>query len=243
MDGTAKPSARKRLRLEAHPPPHCAAKSFIITINMNDQNRVHLFDNWAKNYDYSVQSANEFPFDGYERILDRVVALTEPRPEMKVLDLGTGTGNLAERFVVHKASIWGLDFSNEMLAKAREKMPQAHFAQANLLGEWPEEFQQRYDRIISAYVFHEFDLAAKMNLLQRLAERHLADSGYFVIGDIAFPTNEMLERAKKYVGNRWDEDEYYWVAEEAICVCEDKGFYAEFEQVSSCGGIFVIKPK
>ena len=210
---------------------------------MNDHKRVKLFDAWAKSYDYSVQSAKEFPFDGYERILDRIAELAEPRPDMKVIDLGIGTGNLAERFVAHRVSIWGLDFSDEMLAKARRKLPLAHLAQANLLGEWPEEFRQKYDRIISAYVFHEFDLATKMNLLQRLAESYLTDSGYFVIGDIAFPTDEMLEKAKKYIGDRWDEDEYYWVADETMHVCEDKGFHAEYEQVSSCGGIFIIKPK
>jgi putative AdoMet-dependent methyltransferase len=189
---------------------------------MDKENRVQLFDEWAKSYDFSVQSANEFPFDGYERVLDRVVELSEPQSGMKVLDLGTGTGNLAERFIPFKTSIWGLDFSTEMLAKASEKVPQARFAQANLLGEWPTEFQQRYDCIVSAYVFHEFELGEKISLLQRLAECNLVAGGYFVIGDITFPTRALHEKAKKHIGNRWDEDEYYWVAEEVVCECEKK---------------------
>ena len=118
---------------------------------MISENRVQLFDEWSKTYDYSVQSADAYPFDGYERLLDRVVKLSEPDASMKILDLGTGTGNLAERFVSCGTSIWGLDFSTEMLVKAKAKIPQANFAQASLLGKWPVEFEQKYDRIVSGW--------------------------------------------------------------------------------------------
>jgi putative AdoMet-dependent methyltransferase len=209
---------------------------------MSNEKRVHLFDEWAKYYDHSVQSAKEYPFDGYERLIERIVELSEPKPNMKVLDLGIGTGNLAERFISFKVSLWGLDYSNEMLVKARQKIPQANLGQANLFGEWPDEFEQKYDRIISAYVFHEFELVEKIGLLRRLAENNLVAGGYFVIGDISFPTNDSQKKAKEYIGNRWDEDEYYWVAEEDIRECEEMGFEVEYEQISSCGGIFCIKP-
>jgi hypothetical protein len=38
---------------------------------MSQTDRTQLFDNWAKDYDSAVASAEgDFPFDGYERVLD-----------------------------------------------------------------------------------------------------------------------------------------------------------------------------
>lgn len=210
---------------------------------MRDPNREDLFNKWAKNYDQSVQSAKEYPFDGYNLKLDRVIELADPQKDIKILDLGTGTGNLTERFLPFKVSIWGLDFSTEMLEKAKTKIPKGHFGQANLLEDWPKNFEQKYDRIVSAYVFHEFSRIDKINLLERLAKKYLHPGGYFVIGDISFPTTESQNKARKIIGTRWDEDEFYWVAEEDIKACEDKGFEVHYEQISSCGGIYLIKPR
>ncbi len=208
----------------------------------DNRERQRLFDEWARHYDHSVQSGQGYPFDGYDRVLDRILALAAPQPGMDVLELGVGTGNLATRFIEAGVTLWGLDFSNEMLAAARTKLPQARLAQADLLGEWPEAFQRRYHRVVSAYVFHEFDFAAKAALLGRLARHHLVDGGYVVIGDIAFPTREALARVRELAGRSWDEDEEYWVAAEAIPALESLGFSVAYEQLSSCGGVFVIRP-
>jgi putative AdoMet-dependent methyltransferase len=69
----------------------------------------------------------------------------------------------------------GLDFSADMLAIARQKVPQARFAQADLLGEFPEEFQRRFDRVIATYVFHEFPLSKKISLLESLFANNLLE--------------------------------------------------------------------
>jgi putative AdoMet-dependent methyltransferase len=210
---------------------------------MNYQYRIQLFDKWAENYDHSVLSANKFPFDGYERVLDRITELAKPLPGMQVLDLGTGTANLAERFVKRGSSVWGIDFSNEMLVKARTKLPQAHFVHADLLGEWPKTLRRRFERIVSAYVFHEFALDIKINLLQKLTNRYLTACGYIIIGDVAFPSLETKKRVQQHFADKWDGDEYYWVADEAIHACKRNGLYVDYEQISSCGGIFVVKSK
>ncbi len=141
---------------------------------MNDPDRRHLFDDWARHYDDSVRSGQGCPFDGYDRVLDRILALAAPQPGMDILELGIGTGNLAAHFAGTGVTLWGLDFSDEMLAQAREKLPGAHLARA---------------------------------------------------------------------GRSWDEDEEYWVAGEAIPALEDRGFAVAYEQISSCGGVFVIRGK
>ena len=209
----------------------------------NEQaDRVRLFDTWAQRYDASLASTDgDFPFDGYERILDAVVALADVKPGMRILDLGIGTGNLAQRFVQQDCAVWGVDFSTEMLAKARVKLPQVHLVQANLLVEWPIDIQPPFDRIVAAYVLHEFTLENKIAVLRR-AVPYLVPNSIIVIADIAFPTIAIREATiQRIYGNTWDDDEWYWAADEAIAACENVGLHTTYRQMSPYGGIFIFR--
>ena len=208
------------------------------------KNRLELFDAWAADYDVDVSAEEGFPFVGYERVLERVVqrAVSQsisPQATMRVLDLGTGTGALASRLAALPAEVWGLDFSSQMLAKAKENVPDATFLQADLLGDWPP--LPRFDRVVSSYVLHEFDLSAKLSILTQAA-RHLNDGGKVVVADIAFPNADIREAAHERWRDVWDESEHYWAADEALAACEGAGFTGSFEQVSLCGGVFVFEP-
>ncbi len=208
---------------------------------MSQTDRTQLFDRWAQTYDAAVPSADgDFPFDGYEQILDEVVRLAGVQPSMRILDLGIGTGNLAARFLQRGCAVWGADFSAEMLAQARAKLPHVHLVQADLLGEWPAELQLPFDRVVSAYVLHEFDLAAKISLLRRVASHHLAAGGCILVADIAFPTALAREEAAQRWADSWDQDETYWAADETIAACAEAGLQATYKQVSSCGGVFTF---
>jgi putative AdoMet-dependent methyltransferase len=209
---------------------------------MDPPDRTHLFDTWAQHYDATVTgTGGDFPFDGYERILDAVVTLAEVVPGMRVLDLGIGTGNLAQRFVAQGCAMWGVDFSAEMLAKARAKLPQVQLVQANLLAEWPAALLCPFDLIVSAYVLHEFTLENKIGLLRR-AIRCLSPGGMILVADIAFPSVVIREAAMQHIyGDLWDEDEWYWAADESVAACKSAGLHATYRQMSSCGGIFVVR--
>ena len=201
--------------------------------------RLDLFERWAKNYDDSVEGSEGFPFTGYAEVLARAVTLAAPTPDMRVLDLGTGTGNLAERFAQVDAKVWGLDFSEEMLAKARVKVPNATFLQADLLNDWSR--LPEFERIVSAYVLHEFDIETKLEILRK-STQHLMNGGSIVLADIAFPNEEVFEQAHERWQEVWDEGEYYWIADEALTACEEVGLEGRYEQVSSCAGIFIFRP-
>jgi putative AdoMet-dependent methyltransferase len=196
------------------------------------------FDEWAANYDRSVSDWQTFPFIGYPGLLAAIVALAGPRPNLSVLDLGTGTGNLAALFIYAGCDVWCTDFSEPMLAKARQKLPSARFVLHDLRTPLPAEFDRPFDRIVSAYVFHHFELDEKIRILQSLAA-HLAPAGRIVIGDIAFPDAAALERGKAEAGDEWDE-EFYWLADEALSALTEAGIQAEYSQVSSCAGVFVL---
>ena len=204
------------------------------------EDRKELFDRWATDYDATVAEAGptDFPFVGYEQVLEELVRWSDVHPHMRVLDLGVGTGNLAARFLDLECEVVGLDFSDEMLGKTRLKFPTLRLVQADLLHKWPAELDQAFDRVVSAYVFHEFDLSSKMMLLQRLTSRHLSPDGSALIADIAFPTSQAREAASRRWARTWDPDEYYWAADETIALCKEVGLGVRYKQVSSCAGIF-----
>jgi putative AdoMet-dependent methyltransferase len=206
------------------------------------------FDAWAENYDQSVVNTQGFPFTGYENVLDKVVQLATPQAGMSILDLGIGTGNLALRFDASGREIWGSDFSAAMLAKAQVKLPKARLFQADLRAllqrdsnqSWPASLKRRFDRIVSAYVFHHFELGDKVEMVNIFVHKHLEPSGKLIIADLAFQNQNALEDVKQAAGNEW-EDEYYWLADETLPALKKIGLKATYTQVSPCAGIYSIE--
>lgn len=212
-----------------------------------------LFDEWAGSYDRSVDGRSGFPFEGYDQVLDLVAERALVEAGMDVLDLGIGTGNLAGRLLDAGCVVWGLDFSLEMLAQVHRKYPQIELVKADINGDWPIDVDRRYDRVVSAYVLHEFDLDSKVRLLRKLVCDHLVEGGRAVIADVSFPsrtargdaeklfTSTWDEEKQDWKSGLWDEDEYYWAADEAIEELAHVGLTASYTQVSFCAGIYVIE--
>jgi putative AdoMet-dependent methyltransferase len=201
-----------------------------------------LLDAWSESEDDATDSPEHpFPHGSYEQVLDEVVKQAGAVRGQSVLDLGTGTGNLAAKFAALGCSIWGADFSTEMLAQACAKLPGATLVEMTMAEEWPPSLARRFDRIVSSYVLHEFDLKTKVGILQRAAA-HLAPGGRIVIGDIAFRTVAEREAARDRWYERWDDDEWYWAANEAVPALRAAGLNARHVQVSECGGVFVVTP-
>lgn len=208
---------------------------------MSDSERLKLFDEWSDGYDDSIASEQGFPFAGYSMVLDEVARRADAKRDMTILDLGIGTGKLAERFVGSGCRVCGMDFSPKMLAKARARLPGVELIKADLRGEWFLEQNRSFDRIVSGYVLHEFDLDSKVRLLGKLARDHLRPSGRIIVGDICFPTKGDRERARQVWSDRWDDDEYYWAADEAVAALRKDGLRAEHCQLSECGGVLTIE--
>src|SRR5512138_2655255 len=86
-------------------------------------------------------------------VLQNLVETGELKPASNVLDVGCGTGNytIALEKTIH-CSCWGLDPSEEMLAKAREHTHTTRFqiGQAEQL-DYPAEF---FDMVFSVDVIH-----------------------------------------------------------------------------------------
>ena len=198
---------------------------------MQNQDRINLFNRWAQNYD-PASMPGTFPFSGYDAVLDGIASLCNPQPNQLVLDLGIGTGNLAQRFHQKSCTVYGVDFSSEMLQKIGF-LPDSQLIQADLLNPLPDNLPT-FDHIISAYVLHEFPQAQKIAILTRMADR-LKPTGKLIIGDIAFPTQADHDQI-----DGKDPDEYYWITATDIPALETAGFAVQYQQISVCAGIFQI---
>jgi predicted TPR repeat methyltransferase len=133
--------------------------------------------------------------------------------------------------------VWGTDFSPAMLDIAQVKAPDATLIQMDWTAEWPEALQQRFDRIVTTFVLHEFDLATKIGLLQRLATHHLVEQGLIIVGDVAFVT---ADERRQSGAESWDEDEHYWAADETMAASAGTGLEFTFKLISWCTGVFVV---
>jgi putative AdoMet-dependent methyltransferase len=196
------------------------------------------FDQWAPQYDSDVYDEG-FPFTGYQHVLAECVRLADARAGMTVLDLGVGTGNLAELFLALGCELWCTDFSSKMIDVARAKLPAAQFFLHDLCQPFPASFFHRFDRIISAYVFHHFKLPEKIGIIRRLVDDLLLPGGCLVIADISFPSLQALEIPRAAAGKDWD-DEPYWITTEALPALKTIRADAAYTQVSNCAGIYTL---
>jgi ubiquinone/menaquinone biosynthesis C-methylase UbiE len=125
---------------------------------MSDRTR-KAYDQWASTYDISPnpQIVLEFP---------DVLGLLAPIAGETILDAACGTGRYTMAIAEHGAVAIGLDFSTEMLAIARRRMPATEFYAADLMKPLP-------------FVSHRFDA-----ILTAQALKHVPDLG-IVISEFA----------------------------------------------------------
>jgi cyclopropane fatty-acyl-phospholipid synthase-like methyltransferase len=104
-----------------------------------------------------------------------------------VLELGTGTGETAQRVLAAnpKATLVGVDASSEMLAHAQARLP-ADRAQL-LVGRLEDPLPAGpFDVVVSVLTVHHLDGPAKADLFRRVRSV-LSPDGRFVLGDVVVP--------------------------------------------------------
>ncbi|MEQ2443210.1 class I SAM-dependent methyltransferase [Pseudoflavonifractor sp. CLA-AP-H29] len=200
------------------------------------------FDLWADDYDRDVGLSDEsdrYPFAGYREILNDIYnrILSRRGDEApRVLDLGFGTGTLTTRLYGRGCRIWGQDFSPHMIARAREKMPEAELYQGDLSKGLVDALSaQKYDAIVATYSLHHLTDGQKANFLRELLPL-LNPGGSIYIGDVAFATQEELERCREKAGTDWDDDEIYFVVDRL----KEQFPWLTFTRHSDCAGLIEL---
>lgn len=173
-----------------------------------------IFDQWAPTYDQTVFAAT--PHDGFENyteVLERVADLAGAGHGVRVLDVGTGTGNLALVLARRGAQVMAVEPSAEMRQVAQAKLGHIPVLEGQFLAlPLPDGSQ---DAVVSTYAFHHLDDERKA-LGARELLRVLRPGGRIVLGDVAWASEEarsaMLRRFAQE--GKWDlvkeiEEEYY----------------------------------
>ena len=198
------------------------------------------FDLWADGYDESVGLSDEegtYPFAGYKQILNEIYNRVLTDQCDSVLDIGFGTGTLTRKLYSQGCHIWGQDFSGKMMELAKEKMPEAALYQGDFSKGLAEELKRnRYDAIIATYSLHHLTDGEKAGLIENLLSL-LREGGCLYIGDVAFETRAEMERCSAWISQEWDDEEYYFAADEWMKLFPQM----TFEKFSFCAGLLSFK--
>jgi tRNA (cmo5U34)-methyltransferase len=124
----------------------------------------------------------------YAELQEQTAAATEGVEARTVLELGVGTGETARRVMPRhpEATLLGIDSSEEMLARARETLPEADLQLARLEDPLPSG---PFDLVVSALAVHHLDPDGKRDLFRRIANV-LRPGGRFVLADVVVPERE-----------------------------------------------------
>lgn len=195
-----------------------------------------LFDAWSETYDKTVEGADvEYKevFAQYELILDEVAK----KSKGYIVEFGVGTGNLTERFLKNGFQVYGIEPSEGMRNRAKEKLPNVPFVEGDFL-KFPMP-EVKPDTIASTYAFHHLTDEEKRKAIA-LYGQILNDSGKIVFADTVF-TDEaakqaIIREAENNNHHRLSADlqtEYYTTIPVLEKIFEENGFQVTFKRMNT----------
>jgi len=186
--------------------------------------------NWIHDYDNRMRNTKHLRYD---ETLSRVLEKASIQDGDLVLDIGTGTGNLAVSFLERGCQVFGLDPSPKLLEIAEQKVKewQGHFhtrlcEEPFLKIPFPE---QTFDAVVSTFSIHHISDESKQ-LSTKEMKRVLKPNGRIIIGDVMFQDEEDKTRAFNEYTDM--EDEYQPMLDAFPKMFDDEGFSTEVEQVA-----------
>jgi ubiquinone/menaquinone biosynthesis C-methylase UbiE len=96
--------------------------------------------------------------------LERMVALAQPQPAWRVLDVATGAGHTAYAFAPHVARVWATDITDEMLDVVRGEVARRGVANIRVAHARAEALpfeDQSFDLVTCRIAPHHFDSIPK----------------------------------------------------------------------------------
>ena len=200
-------------------------------MNKSPEKIKNMFDKIANNYDFMNQIIS---FGTDKHIKSKCIDLLKLQPDSKVLDLCTGTGDLAGiiRNKFPAIDIIGVDFSENMLDIARKKHPGINFINADCT-KLPFE-DNSFDVITASYGLRNIeDYPSALKEIRRI----LKPDGQFLHLDFGEKTctGKIFEILTPFIakifGQNYDAYKYlsqskhnFWTPEELIDIVESFGF-------------------
>ena len=162
-----------------------------------------VFKEVASRYDLM----NDFMSFGSHRILKRILLnMSQISPNSKVLDLAGGTGDVTALFaqrLAEEGSIWLADYSQEMIAVARDRMLNQGFSNVNFAATQAESLPFESDHFNCVSISFGFRNFTDKELALQEIYRVLAPGGILLILEFSKPTNRLLETAYKGFQSLW----------------------------------------
>ena len=176
----------------------------------------------AADYDRDVLDEADPIRTGYDALLDWVTQRAELVADSRVLELGSGTGNLSLRLPAFGELVC-VDISDEMSRIARDKLSGQEGVRwvGNDLLEYFDSPGPDFDAVLSSYAIHHLLEAEKQQLFGCIARR-LRPGGRAVFGDLMFENEDARQKTLRAyrASGRSEladeiEDEFFWDVESA----------------------------
>lgn len=188
-------------------------------------------DTDAAGYDDDVRNEANPIRAGYRKVLASVVEQAQIASTSRVLELGSGTGNLSS-LIVNCRELVSVDVSEKMEAIAKLKLrhlPNRRFIKADLLEAFTQDLG-KFDAVISTYAVHHLTDPEKERLFQLVFDC-LRPGGRAVFGDLMIQkSSEKREKILQYFADgdhataEGIRDEFFWAVDLAVGQLERLGF-------------------
>ena len=142
---------------------------------------------WAGSYDDIENKTRDLDKKATQRVLADII-----QSSPHVLEFGCGTGKNTEWLLKNASRVTAVDFSEEMLNKAKEKLEATnlHFMQADITQPWPYQ-NESFDLITCNLILEH---VKDIEFVFAEASRVLHVNGYFFISE--------LHPFKQYLGSK-----------------------------------------
>ena len=156
--------------------------------------------------------------------LERLVALTQPKPDWHVLDIATGGGHVAYTFAPHVARVWATDITEEMLTQVRgeaRKRKLGNIRTAHAKAEMLPFEDSSFDLVTCRVAPHHFD-----SIPDFLAEaaRVLKPRGTLAVVDNVVPAGSVGDYVNAFERFRDPSHLRAWTVEEWRAALAQAGF-------------------
>ncbi|SEB49167.1 methyltransferase domain-containing protein [Paenibacillus sp. GP183] len=193
------------------------------------------FDHQAKTHDERVLN-NDNEYKGYEEALKITIQWVSPRVGERGLDIGTGTGNLAGKFLDKGVQMAGIDQSKEMMKQCRSKHPQMEIKLGNFLA--IPYLDGQFDFIVTTFALHHISDEQKLLALDEM-RRVLKPHGRICITDLMFENETKKELYIKDLNEQGKTDliktiqnEYYSICSSLLNWFDENGYITKHRQLN-----------
>jgi putative AdoMet-dependent methyltransferase len=207
-------------------------------------------DNEAADYDQDVRNEVDPIRTGYQDVLRWTIKEAKIDPASRVLELGSGTGNLSQ-LITSCGEVVSVDVSEKMEAIAQPKLrhlTNRRFVKADIL----EVFAKRlglFDTVISTYAIHHLTDREKQRLFALVFES-LLPGGRAVFGDLMVQNADQKRKKIQHYLLKGDQntalaitEEFFWLIDLAVSQLQELGFQVKTTRFSDLSyGMVALKP-